>query len=222
MVVEVLSRMLNKARVRGLIKGIGFRNDVVHITHLQFADDTMLFIEPRMEYLSNAKRILCCFELVSGLKINFHKSCLVKIGKKFLGNDKWARVFRCTSADLPITYLGLLLGGNQSREALWNPIIKKVKDRLAIWKRSFTSKSGRLVLIKDVLSSLPTYFVSVFGLSLGVAKKIKKIQRNFFWNDGNVKRKVHVADWDTICKSQKLGGLGIGRMKDKGLNLLVK
>ncbi|KAK2659848.1 hypothetical protein Ddye_006381 [Dipteronia dyeriana] len=46
--------------------------------------------------------------------------------------------------------------------------------------------------------------------------------RNFFWNDGTIKRKVQVVDWDTICKSKKLRGLGVGRMKDKGLSLLVK
>ncbi|KAK2638139.1 hypothetical protein Ddye_025934 [Dipteronia dyeriana] len=86
LVVEVLSRMLDKPRERGMIKGIGYRNDAIHINHLQFADDTMLFLEPRMNYILHAKRILRCFELASGLKINFHKSCLVKVGTKCL-ND---------------------------------------------------------------------------------------------------------------------------------------
>ncbi|KAK2663151.1 hypothetical protein Ddye_001725 [Dipteronia dyeriana] len=44
--VEVLSCLLVKAREKGLMKGIGFQNDEVHLTHLQFADDTLLFIEP--------------------------------------------------------------------------------------------------------------------------------------------------------------------------------
>jgi hypothetical protein len=89
-----------------LIKGIGFQNDDIHITHLQFADDTMLFIEPRMDYVLNARRILRCFELASGLKINFHKSCLVKVGKKLPDNVLWSRAFRCASSSFPITYLG--------------------------------------------------------------------------------------------------------------------
>ena len=124
-----MCRMFLKAKEKGLIKGIGFNNDAVHITHLQFADDTMLFIEPRLEYLLNAKRILRVFELVSGLKINFHKSCIVKIGKKVPGDDEWARVFRCVMGSLPITYLGLPLGGNPNREDLWKPVIQKVKER---------------------------------------------------------------------------------------------
>ena len=76
----------------------------------------------------------------------------------------------------------------------WNPVINKVKKRLAHWRRGFISKGGRLVLIKAVLSSLPVFFMSVFGVPIGVAKKIEKLQRDFFWNDGIVKMKVHAVD----------------------------
>ncbi|KAK2660315.1 hypothetical protein Ddye_006848 [Dipteronia dyeriana] len=85
LVVEVLSMMLFKAKECGLIRGIGFGNNDTHITHLQFADDTMLFIEPSLDYLLNAKRILRCFELASGLKFFFHKSYLVKVDKEIQG-----------------------------------------------------------------------------------------------------------------------------------------
>ncbi|KAK2659394.1 hypothetical protein Ddye_005927 [Dipteronia dyeriana] len=171
---EVLSCLLVKAREQGLIMGIGFQNDEVQLTHLQFADDTLLFIEPSMESLLNVKRILRCFKLMSDLKINFHKSSLVKIGKKKPSDEKWAKPFRCKLSSLPMIYLGLPLGENALRESLWNPVIKKVEDRLALWRRSLLSKGGRLVLINVVLSSLPTYYMLVFGVSVGVAKKIKR------------------------------------------------
>ncbi|KAK0606106.1 hypothetical protein LWI29_034196 [Acer saccharum] len=193
--------MLCATKNRGLIRGVEFQNDAIHLTHLQFVNDTMLFIDPSTEYLLNAKRILRCFELASGLKINFHKSCLVKIGKKRQGDEDWTRMFRCASSSLPIMYLGLPLGGNARKEALWNPIICKVKEILAPWKRGFMSKGGRLVFIKAVLSSLPSYFMSIFSIPVGVAKKIEKLQREFFWNDGVLKRKIHVMDWGTVCKS---------------------
>jgi hypothetical protein len=84
MVVEILSCMFCKAKQLGMVKGAVFGDGVVQISHLQFVDDTILFLEPKVEYIRNAKRILRCFELISGLKINFHKSCLVRIGKKGL------------------------------------------------------------------------------------------------------------------------------------------
>ncbi|KAK3199061.1 hypothetical protein Dsin_022476 [Dipteronia sinensis] len=222
MVVQVLSSMLDKAKWLGLIRGKGYGNDRVHITHLQFADDTVLFLEPKMEFLMNSRRILRCFELLSGLKINFHKSCLVRIGRNASNEVHWAAAFRCVAALLPIFYLGLPLGGNSSREKFLEPIIKKVEQRLAPWKRAYISKGGRLVLIKAVLSSLPSYFMSVFSIPMGVAKKIEKIQRNFFWNDGVLNKKTHAVDWVTLCKNKHFGGLGIGRVKEKGVSMMVK
>ncbi|KAK3219592.1 hypothetical protein Dsin_013562 [Dipteronia sinensis] len=114
----------------------------VHISHLQFADDMILFLEPKLEYLMNTKRILRCFELVSGLKINFHKSSLVRVSKKGAQEDDWAGKFRCLSSSFPIKYLGLPLGGNTSKEAFWNLAVNNVEQRLASWKRGFISEGG--------------------------------------------------------------------------------
>ncbi|KAK3219593.1 hypothetical protein Dsin_013563 [Dipteronia sinensis] len=93
-VVEVLSCMLNKVKQLDMLNGAVFGNGAVHISHLQFANDTILFLEPKLEYLMNTKRILRCLELVSGLKINFHKSCLVRVSKKGAQEDDWAGKFR--------------------------------------------------------------------------------------------------------------------------------
>ena len=79
-----------------------------------------------MDFVLNAKRIMRCFELASGLKINFHKSCVVQVG---IGRDlmtpSWAATFNCKQASLPITYLGFPLGGRPTRLNFWNPFISK-------------------------------------------------------------------------------------------------
>lgn len=74
-VSEGLNGLFRKAMELGLIRGATFGSNDVHISHLQFADDTILFLKPSLEYLCNDRRILRCFELVAGLRINFHKSC---------------------------------------------------------------------------------------------------------------------------------------------------
>ncbi|KAK3219608.1 hypothetical protein Dsin_013578 [Dipteronia sinensis] len=55
-----------------------------------------------------------------------------------------------------------------------------------------------------------------------VAKKIEKLQRDFFWGDGIEKRKIHSIDWDSLCKSKKAGGLGIEHIMDKNRGLMAK
>jgi hypothetical protein len=48
---------------------------------LQYADDTIIFMEHDLEEAKNMKIILCAFEQLLGLKINIHKSELLCYGE---------------------------------------------------------------------------------------------------------------------------------------------
>ncbi|KAK3182841.1 hypothetical protein Dsin_030127 [Dipteronia sinensis] len=61
-----------------------------------------------------------------------------------------------------------------------------------------------------------------FKMPVGVAQKIEKLQYSFLWSDGIEKRKLHVVDWVTVCKSKKNGDLGIRRLMDKNEGTLAK
>ena len=76
-VVEALSALLSKAKECGILEGFAVGRMVEAITHLQFADDTILFSSTRWEEVVVLKRILRYFELCSGLKINLSKSLMV-------------------------------------------------------------------------------------------------------------------------------------------------
>ncbi|KAK2639899.1 hypothetical protein Ddye_027694 [Dipteronia dyeriana] len=80
--IEGLNCMIKRAVGLGMLEGESFGGRNIQISHLQFADDTIIFIKPKMDFLLNLKRILRCFELASGLKINFHKSCIVRVCKR--------------------------------------------------------------------------------------------------------------------------------------------
>ena len=145
-----------------MIKGAIIGNGEEQISYLQFADDTILFLQPKEEYLTNARRILRCYELISGLHLNFQKTGIVKVGKNRDQSVCWASIFRCAKADLPMQYLGLTLRGRPSLKIFWAEMVWRVERRLAPWKKHFLNKGGHLVLIKYVMSCLPTYFMSVF------------------------------------------------------------
>ena len=76
---------------------------------------------------------------------------------------------------------------------------------LAGWKKLYLSKGGRLMLLKSTLSSLPTYFLSLFTIPTHVADKIEKMQRDFLWGDS----KLHLVGWDKVCAPIANGDLGI-------------
>ncbi|XP_028127279.1 uncharacterized protein LOC114323799 [Camellia sinensis] len=87
---------------------------------------------------------------------------------------------------------------------------------------SISSKGGRLTLIKSVLSSIPTYFMSVHVILVSVARRIEQLQWDFLWGDGGAGGHYHLVSWDQICMSKEQGGLGVRRLVLFNLALLGK
>jgi hypothetical protein len=80
-VVDMLAILIERAKSDGQIEGV-----IPHLVDgglsiLQYADDTILFMEHNLEKARNLKLILAAFEQLSGLKINFHKSELFCFGE---------------------------------------------------------------------------------------------------------------------------------------------
>ena len=122
--------------------------------------------------------MLFWFEVVSELKINMGKSELVLVGVVPNIADV-VDVLGCKQDSFLMKYLGLPLGANVKDSSIWNPIIEKMKRRLASWNLLYLSKGGKVTLIKGTLSSLPTYFLSLFPILVEVASRIEQLQRNF-------------------------------------------
>ncbi|KAK2651465.1 hypothetical protein Ddye_011321 [Dipteronia dyeriana] len=85
--------------------------------------------------------------MVSGLRINFHNSGVVKVGKKRQREKDWAAIFRCKKASLPITYLGMPLGAKSKLKAFWYPVLLRIEKRLAYWNKKFLSKGFESVVL---------------------------------------------------------------------------
>ncbi|GJS17399.1 hypothetical protein Tco_0411871 [Tanacetum coccineum] len=115
-----------------------------------------------------------------------------------------ARWMSCGLGELPLTYLGLPIGVCMRRTCAWNPVVEKLKKRLADWKAKTMSFVERLTLVKAVLGSLPLYYFSMFHVPSSVIKNLESIRRDFFgegWG-GGVWR-------DIIRVWAELAGLGL-------------
>jgi hypothetical protein len=69
---------------------------------------------------------------------------------------------------------------------MWNDIVGKREHRLAWWKRLYLSKRVWLTLIKSTLFNLPTYYLSIFPIPIGVAKRNKNTSKGPFLMGGIV------------------------------------
>jgi len=72
--------MLLKAARHNLISGLLPRAVDGGVISLQYADDTLLFLEDDLEKANNLKWLLLCYEQMTGMRINFDKSDLLTIG----------------------------------------------------------------------------------------------------------------------------------------------
>ena len=112
------------------------------------------------------------------------KSEIVPVGE--VGNiGDLAYILSCRVGSLPMKYLGMPLGTPFKTASIWNPILKKMEKKLFGWKRLYLSKGGRLTLLKSTLSSLPTYYLSLFTIPVAVANKLERIQRKFLWGSSD-------------------------------------
>ncbi|XP_026377155.1 uncharacterized protein LOC113271486 [Papaver somniferum] len=80
MVMEGFCRMIAKAEENGRIAGFKVSMDGPVVSHLLFADDTLLFSADEAQSIHTMRAILTCFEFVSGLSINLTKSTAISIG----------------------------------------------------------------------------------------------------------------------------------------------
>jgi hypothetical protein len=75
---------------------------------LQYADDTILFLEDNLDEAKNLKLVLSAFEKLSGLKINFHKSELFCFGETKERVGEYVDLFGCKEGRMPFRYLDIL------------------------------------------------------------------------------------------------------------------
>ncbi|GMJ00001.1 hypothetical protein HRI_003669300 [Hibiscus trionum] len=220
---EAFHLMLDKGVSKGLFSGfqIGKENPL-YLSHLQFADDLIILCGASIGEIRNVKRTLRVFEIASGLHLNLSKSHLFGININSVLIENWASSIGCSAGNLPTMYLGLPLGNNRNSTALWDPVVSKFDASLANWKANNLSISGRLVLIKSVLSALPIYYMSLFKMPASIVQKLNSRMANFLWGETGSSKKIHWLNWQQVCKPLSSGGLGIRNLATQNRVLLSK
>ncbi|XP_026428821.1 uncharacterized protein LOC113324745 [Papaver somniferum] len=165
--------------------------------------------------------ILSTFDMLTGLKLNLDKSSMISVGKdiivKYLAMEFWIKV-----EVLPIKYLGLPLGITAKNATIWEDVIQRMEKKLALGKRRYLDKAGRLTLLKSYLASFPLYYLSLIRLPAAVEQKLTRIMRSFLWDSSEDKRKMCWVSWKKICTPLNKGGLGVKNLKLTNFALLSK
>ncbi|MCH95104.1 LINE-1 reverse transcriptase like, partial [Trifolium medium] len=210
LVAEGFGGAMRRAVEINLFKGFKICREGPIISHLQYADDTLCIGEASVENLWTMKAILRGFELASGLKVNFLKSCLmgVNVSEEFM--------------EMACTFLNCIQGASPRRLSTWEPLLESLRKKLNSWGHKHLSFGGRLVLINSVLNSIPIFYLSFLKMPKQVIKKVTRIQREFLWGGVNGGKKLCWVKWSVVCQKKKYGGLGVRYISVVNLSLLMK
>ncbi|RVW93640.1 putative mitochondrial protein [Vitis vinifera] len=127
--MEVFSAFLKRAVEGGFLSGCrvkGRSEEGVLISHLLFADNTLVFCKPSQDQLTYLSWLLMWFEAVSGLRINLEKSELIPI-RRVENMDDLAWEFGCRLGSLPTTYLGMPLGAPFKSVTVWDGVEERFR-----------------------------------------------------------------------------------------------
>ena len=144
-VADMLAILIARAKEDGQVGGLIPHLVESGISILQYADDTILFMEHDLAKAVNMKLILCIFEQLSGLKINFHKSEIYCFGKAKEEESQYKQIFGCEAGSLPFKYLGVPIHYRKLLNSEWYPVECRFQGKLGCWKGKMLSYGDSLV-----------------------------------------------------------------------------
>jgi hypothetical protein len=134
LVADMLAVLIEKAKSLGFFEGL-----VPHLVDdglsiLQYADDTILFIEDDLVKAKGLRLVLSAFEKLSGLKINFHRSELFCFGEANNKIKEYIWLFGCKEGAFPFRYLGIPMSPRKLSNGDWRMVEERFKKKLSSWK----------------------------------------------------------------------------------------
>ncbi|XP_019183755.1 PREDICTED: uncharacterized protein LOC109178674 [Ipomoea nil] len=221
---EGLSVLLQQAEARGDIHGVRVARGAPTITHLFFADDSLLFFRANEHEAKTIKDCLDVYSSASGQLINYDKSSAVFSCNTTASsrNTVTALIGVHEATDLG-RYLGLPSVLRRNKVAIFRYIKEKVRARIGLWQHRLLSRAGKEILLKSIAQSLPIFTMSVFLLPMRTCDTLEKMFNRYWWGGGEAGRRgIHWLSWDRLCEPKKKGGLGFKKLHDFNLALLAK
>jgi hypothetical protein len=80
------------------------------------------------------KFLLICFDMMSGMKINFHKSVVIVMGSDAQEQARVALLLKCNQGKFPFTYLGFMISDRKLSIADVEPLVAMVGKMVTPWQ----------------------------------------------------------------------------------------
>jgi len=123
----------------------------------------------------------------------------------FLSKIKY--VLGCSRGNIPFNYLGVPIFVGSPKVRFLQPLVNKVRSKLAYWKGKSLSMTGRVELVNSVIYDFLSYNFQVYKWPSSLLKLVDKWVRNFIWTGDINKQGSVTVNWGTICNPKSEGRL---------------
>jgi hypothetical protein len=130
-VADMLALLINRAKHDGQISGVLPHLIDDGLSILQYADDTIIFIDNDPKQANNLKLLLYAFEQLSGLNINFHKSEIFCYDAAKEMEPFYTTLFGCNAGEYPFRYLGIPMHHRQLLNFEWRKVEERFQQKLS-------------------------------------------------------------------------------------------
>jgi hypothetical protein len=204
-VADGLSALLRQGMMQQAITPIKICPRAPGVSHLLFADDTLLFFKASNDEAHQVRRLLDAYGKATVQLIN-HAKCSVMSspGCPASRQEEIRTTLQIQKPEFENKYLGLPTPkGRLNKGKLQNLQVRFTK-RFMEWGDGLPSQAAKEILIKAVAQSIPTYIMAVFKLPLGLCDELNRMVCNYWWGSKDGARKTHWKGMEIIDETKKL------------------
>jgi hypothetical protein len=167
------SLLLYEEEVDG-IDGIRVCRNAPSVSHLLFADDSLILMRADMTNATSLQQVLDIYCANSGQIVSLAKSSIF---------------FSPNTNALLRSEICEVVGADRSD--CFKHFIERIIQRIYGWKEKQLSIKGKEILLKTVAQAIPVYAMSVFQIPKGVCKSMMDAIAKFWWGDDDNSNKMH-------------------------------
>lgn len=214
--------LLAKAELEGRIHGVSICRRALTISHLLFADNSLLFCKASQKEVQVINGILQAYADASGQYINMEKSLVLFSNNTPDRMRDWIKVSLAIKEVAKFeTYLGLSTLVGRAKYQTFAYLKDRVWKKLQGWKGMLLSKAGKEVLTKAIAQSIPTYTMGVFQLPTKLCDDLNTMCVNFWWGQVDRERKIDWRRWNILTQAKKVGRMGFRDLKSFNFAMLA-
>ena len=214
-VAETLAHLLkNNSKIKGIT--VGNEHEVVS----QYADDTNVFSMYDEDSLREIVKEFDVFYRNTGLKVNYDKSTIYRLGSIRGSNCKLSIETPFNWSNDNVSVLGIIASSHENdlQKCNYDSIIAKVVNIIGTWKARNLTLTGKITVTNSLIASLFVYQMQVLPqITEKLDTKIKKIIENFIWNGRKPKIKYEIL----TCQKDS-GGIKLTDLKLRDMSLKVQ